>query len=45
VRVLVAGTQIDLSFHVPRGFSGTTTMSWEMRAFSGRESCNEVHTH
>jgi hypothetical protein len=45
VRVLVAGTQIDLSCSAPQHFTRTTTMSWEMSALSGRESCNDVYTH
>lgn len=45
VRVLVAVTQIDLSCDVPQRFTQTTTMSWEMPTFSGRESCNAVHAH
>jgi hypothetical protein len=45
VRVLVAVTQTDLSCNVYQRFTQTTTMSWEMSAFSGMESCNAVHTH
>ena len=45
MRVLVPVTQTDLSCDVYQRFTKTTTMSWEMPAFNGRESCNAVHAH